>query len=358
MKKKIYVFSFLTILFSIPIIMLLKTPTKLDNGERRKLQTELNINAANIINGNVDDKLEEYLSDQFPFRSIFRHIKSRMNYNVFLKKEYDNIIIKGNIAIKVDNTFSYENVKKTTLKLQSLINDKLENNNCFFVLVPDKNCLIENVNYKKCIDIISSNINAKMISVNTKLYDYYKYDSHWNQKYIVGIANNILTEMNNKIDNIEYDEKEINDFLGVYSANTALNKTEAITYLNNDEIENAKVLNYETNKYTNVYDLSKLEDEKSLDKYDIFLSGAVSLLKIDNKQQTNGKTLIIFRDSYGSSITPLFIHYYSTIYLIDLRYISSNYIENFITFKPDDDIIFLYSTTIMETPENFKIISK
>ena len=42
------------------------------------------------------------------------------------------------------------------------------------------------------------------------------------------------------------------------------------------------------------------------------------------------KELVIFRDSFGSSISPLLINYYSKITIIDNRYISSNNYLNLI----------------------------
>ena len=42
---------------------------------------------------------------------------------------------------------------------------------------------------------------------------------------------------------------------------------------------NSSVYNYETKQYTQIYDYDKL---KSLDKYDIYLSGASSIIDIVN----------------------------------------------------------------------------
>ena len=61
-------------------------------------------------------------------------------------------------------------------------------------------------------------------------------------------------------------------------------------------IDNSSVYNYETKKYTKIYDYDKL---KSLDKYDIYLSGASSIIDIVNPTSNSNKELIVFRDSYG-----------------------------------------------------------
>jgi len=55
---------------------------------------------------------------------------------------------------------------------------------------------------------------------------------------------------------------------------------------------------------------------------------------------------VLFRDSFGSSIAPLFLENYSKITLVDLRYISKDVLENYIEFDKQD-VLFLYSTLVL-----------
>ena len=61
--------------------------------------------------------------------------------------------------------------------------------------------------------------------------------------------------------------------------------------------------NYETKKYTKIYDYDKL---KSLDKYDIYLSGPSSIIDIVNPTSIRDTELIVFLDSYGLSLIHIF----------------------------------------------------
>lgn len=97
--------------------------------------------------------------------------------------------------------------------------------------------------------------------------------------------------------------------------------------------------NYETKKYTDIYDYTKIN---SLDKYDIYLSGAVPIIDIINNNTSSDKELIVFRDSYGSSLIPLLIEGYKKITVIDIRYISSKILNKYIDFN-DQDVLFMYS---------------
>ncbi len=121
---------------------------------------------------------------------------------------------------------------------------------------------------------------------------------------------------------------------------------DTICYLTNEVIDSAQVWNMETGKTNPVYELDKLESEKSMDKYDIFLGGAVPLQIIDSPKAKTDKRLIIFRDSYTSSLAPLLLETYKEVTLVDLRYISSELIGEYVDFE-EADILFLYNTVVL-----------
>ena len=75
----------------------------------------------------------------------------------------------------------------------------------------------------------------------------------------------------------------------------------------------------------------------SLDKYDIYLSGAVSLISIENTENKTGRELVVFRDSFASSFVPLLVEGYDKITLIDTRYISPKILSQYIEFNGNYD---------------------
>ena len=101
--------------------------------------------------------------------------------------------------------------------------------------------------------------------------------------------------------------------------------------------------NYETGKYGSIYDESKLTGD---DLYEVFLSGSVSLLTIENPNAETDRELILFRDSYGSALAPLLVQGYRKITLVDVRYISSALLGRFLDFH-GQDVLFLYSTLVL-----------
>ena len=142
--------------------------------------------------------------------------------------------------------------------------------------------------------------------------------------------------------NATYEIQNKGEFYGTYYGQLSTNVTpDNIYILTNEIINNCILYNYETNKKSSIYTTTN-----SADKYDIFLSGAVPLISIENPNSKTEKELLLFRDSFGSSLAPLLVENYKKITLIDLRYISSSILENYIDFN-EQDVLFLYSSVVL-----------
>ena len=115
-------------------------------------------------------------------------------------------------------------------------------------------------------------------------------------------------------------------------------------------LKDCKVFSFETNGYTDVYNMEKLSGK---DPYDVFLSGSQSLLRIENPNAKTDRELIIFRDSFGSSVTPLLVQDYKTVTLVDIRYMDSRMLGKFLEFD-GQDVLFLYSTLVLNSGTTLK----
>ena len=85
-----------------------------------------------------------------------------------------------------------------------------------------------------------------------------------------------------------------------------------------------------------MYDKDKLS---SRDLYDVFLSGPVSVLTVENPAANTDKELIVFRDSFGSSMVPLLIPGYAKVTLVDIRYLPADKLGEFVEFG-NQDVLF------------------
>ena len=78
----------------------------------------------------------------------------------------------------------------------------------------------------------------------------------------------------------------------------------------------------------------------------MFLSGPVSLLEITNPAGPEDKTLVVFRDSFGSSLVPLLVEGYGRVILADLRYMPGSSLQDYVDIS-GADALFLYSTLVL-----------
>ena len=262
------------------------------------------------------DKLDGYLVDQFPLRDEYRSIKALYNYNVLNMLVNNDIYFKDNYIFKSmypTNKNSINNFVNHVNKTTEFMN---EDNNIYFVLVPDKNYYLEsddflNIEYDYIYNEISNIDNINFIDIRNvlSLDDYYETDTHWRQENISKVVNVIVDEMGYEYKDIEYKVNEYDKFYGVYYGESAINrKLETLRYLSNDTLDNVRVEYLEDKEFIKVYNVDKLN---GMDAYDVYLNGATPYIEIYNDNSTSNKELIIFRDSFGSSISPLLVEYYS-----------------------------------------------
>ena len=125
---------------------------------------------------------------------------------------------------------------------------------------------------------------------------------------------------------------------------------DTIRYLTNDTLESCTVYHYETGQTTGIYDGEK---GAGRDPYEWFLSGSESLLTVENPHAATERELVIFRDSFGSSLAPLLVPGYAKVTLADIRYLPSSQMGKYLTFT-DQDVLFLYSAPVLNNSETLK----
>ena len=336
-KNIVVTLSFLIFISFMLIINLLKKDTILSISERRKLQQFPKISINTLLNGSFFKSFENYTMDQFIQREAFRALKVNVEMSLLKKQDSNHIYVYDGKLIEQIYPLNEKSVANLTKKMNEIHRQYLtKNTNIYYTIVPDKNYFVKEnnlkLNYTRLKELMTKEIEwAKYIDIFDclDLSSYYATDSHWKQERLQKVVTRLASNMNLEI-NTNYTEKKIVDFKGVYAGQYPIQmKEDEIKILTNEVIENCIVYHYETNKETKVYDLTKIN---SLDKYDIYLSGATPLLTIENPNCNQQKELIVFRDSYGSSLVPLLIEGYAKITLIDTRYISPKVLNQYVDF--------------------------
>ena len=330
--------------------------------ERRKLEQFPEISLETLADGSFMTDFEKYTLDQFPMRDQMRSLKAWVSQNIFRKADNNEIYVEDGYAVKMEYPMKEKSINHALQKFEKLYEKYLKDNagNIYLSVIPDKNYFLAeesghlSMDYEKFYEMMREGMPyAEFIEISDLLTieDYYQTDVHWRQEQIVDVAERLADQMGVSISG-DYEKKTLEElFFGVYFGQSALNLPgEELHYLTNDVLEQCKTLNYENNQSLGIYDLEKV---KGNDPYEIYLSGPVSLLTIENEMAETEKELVVFRDSFGSSLIPLLAEGYAKITLIDIRYIQSDFLSNFVDFK-DKDVLFLYSTVVLSNSETLK----
>ena len=76
-------------------------------------------------------------------------------------------------------------------------------------------------------------------------------------------------------------------------------------------------------------------------------------LRITNPAASGDRELVVFRDSFGSSLIPLLVKDYATVTVVDTRYIDPALLGQYLQFE-NQDVLFVYSTLILNSSSALK----
>lgn len=368
LKDIVVTVTFVAFILFFFVINILKEPTDISIAERRKLNTLPQITVEKVINTKFMSEFESYALDQFVGRDTFRSIKAVMLYNILRQKDNNEVYVVDEHVSRYYANLNEIAVIDAAKKFNKVASQYLNNMNIYYSIIPDKNYYITqkynypHVDYTKLASLVNKYIkDMKYIDLFDilTLDDYYKTDSHWKQEKLGNVVNKIANTMNFEqyiLNNYKQNVKE--PFYGVYYGQSALPLPgEQLVYCTNSILENVKVKTL--NEKTLQMDETKIYVEDNFnnsDPYDIYLGGAKPLIIIENPNANNSRELILFRDSFGSSITPLLIEAYSKITVIDLRYIASPLLKDFVEFNEGQDVLFLYSTEVINNSSTLKVM--
>ena len=331
--------------------------------ERRHLAKCPALSLSSVANGSFMSGFESYMLDQFPLRDSFRTLKVAAAAKIFMQKDNNGLYSVGEHLSKLDFPTNYPSVDRAASRFRHVFDTYLKNSGAktYLCVIPDKNTFIASQNgypdkdYNALVKRLQSGFpQAEYIDISKLLSpdDFYYTDSHWRQEKILTAAAEIAKKMGAE----PIGECEVHDtgvpFYGVYYGQSALpHAPESLFYLDNAVIRGLKVYNVETSSDIPVYDLGAAAGR---DPYEMFLGGARSIIRITNPNTAKKRRLIIFRDSFGSSIAPLLTAGYSEITLVDIRYISPSALSKLVDFSGVSDVLFLYSASVINNSETIK----
>lgn len=353
--KKQHAFVILLIWACLTVFAWFSPSKTVSDSERRPLAQLPAITLDSISGGKFMADFEKYSLDQFPLRDGFRTVKSLVHQFVLGHRDNNGIYLQDGYAVKQEYPLKADSVEHALERLNHIYESYLEDSDVYMAVVPDKGYYLAEqagqlaMDYEALFSMVEAGMPwAEHIDLTgaLSLRSYYHTDTHWRQEQLLDAAGIICKAMGVAAPKAEdYTVTALErPFYGVYYGQAALPmKPETLYLMESDLLRDCTVYDHETGKNGSVYDLTKLD---SRDLYDVYLSGARAMLTIENPNGAADRELIVFRDSFGSSMIPLLVKDYAKVTLVDIRYVGSDMLEEFLDFH-GQDVLMLYSTLVL-----------
>lgn len=274
-----------------------------------------------------------------------------------------DVYVYQGYAVTTEAGYDQKSLDYAALKFQQLYDSYLTGNDghIYLSVVPDKGSFTAPpegytpASAQETADTLLAQLDFVQyvdIAPGLTLEDYYRTDPHWRQECLVATAQTLAQAMDVPLAG-DFQENAIDvPFYGAYAEKAGEPLVaDTLRYLTGEVLDACTVYDYETDAQETLYDLSAVETDTP---YDLYLQGSRSLLRIDSPLSATDKTLVVFRDSFGSSLIPLLAESYRTIYAVDIRYLSSQMVGRFLSFDGSEDVLFLYSTMVLQNSRTMK----
>ena len=335
----------------------------ISSSERRELARMPAVSLESIASGEFMSEFETYSVDQFPARDSFRRLKAITSFYVLGQKDNNGIFIRNGQASRLEYPLNRDSVDYAVGRINNIYSLYLKDTDisAYLCIIPDKNRYIaaENgypsIDYDSFTEQIASAVSeyAENIEISDLLEadDYFSTDIHWRQEKIIDVARRLAEKMDAPFGK-DFEEVTLDiPFWGVYAGQSALPlKADELKYITSPAIESATAFDYESSSEIPIYSMELAEGR---DPYEMYLCGSKSLITIDNPDAPSDKELVIFRDSFGSTLAPLLIDSYKKITLVDIRYLQSAFVGRFVEFDKQD-VLFLYSVPVLNNSSTMK----
>ena len=315
--------------------------------ERRVLEEYPGFIENGHFNDDFFDEADKYYSDHFLYRDLFRKAKGFVISDLLMIKEYNDIFSYDGFL------FKREKIDESAIRhnLQIINELKKDFQNSYLAIIPSKNEYLTSgfdmQTYDEIKKIIEDNSDIAYIDLKEllSLDDYYRTDIHWRQDKIEDIAKYLCQSLGVDYIDTEYEIKEYYPFYGSLYANiSGLIKADTLFYLDSDLFADLEIYSLEDG----IISMYETKELTSPDAYSLFLGGPEAYIKIVNNNIKSDDKLIVFRDSYASSLLPLLSLSFKEIDIIDLRYYNRELLSE-LDLDEKAVTLFIYGTEVFNS---------
>ncbi len=327
--------------------------------ESRVLAQRPKLTLSSLLTGDFMEKYEEYLTDQFVCRSMWKNLKVALKRIGGEREESGVLLGDDSQLFEQLETLNQDNISETTAALQAfaeahsdininmmLVPDAvtvLEDKRPYLATVPDQNYMITQVKLKLGEEIGWIDVTETLNEHSTEKI-YYQTDARWTSLgayYAFGAAVPQLGIVSDYTS--EYAAYPVSTtFNGTLAAKSGycLDVREQMDIYVPKGKDNDVVINYvdEQRKTTSLYDSSYLG---SSNPYGLFLGEDTSVVDIRTAAKSSRRMLVV-KDSFANCFIPFLTPHFREIVVVDPHYYSGT-LETIIETYRISDVLFLYS---------------
>ncbi|MFQ9511109.1 MAG: DHHW family protein, partial [Lachnospiraceae bacterium] len=319
MRKYSTMLMFLTIIFGLTILSILKKPVFFSENENRFLEQKPDFFITSLFDGSYTAKYESYITDQFIYRDSWIGIKTRSErllgrqdiHDVYFGK--DNYFIEKHTQEKFESTTALTNIDTLTAFIHQY--DSLNTLQSLNVLlVPTASEILKDklppfaapYPQKKYLNLVENAIGSDhFISIldtlneNKDAYIYYKTDHHWTAHGAYLAYREWATSIGlTPFDTNEFSIKTVTDtFFGTITPKIGIpvNPDSMELYIPPSNFSFNVTFDDKSTQYNSLYFFDALNKK---DKYTIYLDGNHPLTAISSNADSN-RNLLVIKDSYA-----------------------------------------------------------
>lgn len=374
MYKKLLIIIFAVLLAALPVLSAIYMPKEenaFSENENRYLASFPKISLDRLTNKSFMEGFDKWVSDMFAGRENW--ITAKNNTEKLLgKNEINGVYTRSDRMIQSWKDFDRTLTDKSLEAVNSFAKRHPEIP-VYFMLAPTAQEIYYDTlpanapaksqkNYiKYCYDALTSVTCIDVIGTlneNRERYIYYRTDHHWTSLGAYFAYAAAASKMNYTA--LPLGDFDIEHASGVFRG-TLYSKTLDLS-VTSDIIDIYTVASGEPEVYLNIPGNRNEENFNSLyfreylekkDKYSTFLGTNSPVMNIKSGLKDNDRKLLVFKDSYAHCLIPFFAKNYSTITVLDMRYINVDYSE-LVNVEEYDQVLFVYNVISFSEDGNIR----
>ena len=333
--------------------------------ENRSLAQRPSLSLSSLKDGSFFTDFGSYYADQFLLRDLWMSIKFHADF-LMNQREFSGVFVGKDGYLLADPEKPDKNAVSKTVTAMNAFAEEFSDREMNMILVPDAATILgENLPANAPVRDQLSDIRAfqmdladtiRTIDAASALKShateriYYRTDHHWTSEGAYAVFRAAADSLKLDADDVRFKAHTVSEsFQGTLASKSGdHHRHDQITIYEPQGTDALYVVNYPDlqTRSRSMFVSAQLEEK---DQYTVFFGGNHPLVEIQTTVD-NGRSLLIFKDSYANSFIQFLTPFYQTIIMVDPRY----YYDDVSIVMRDygvTDVLYLYSadTLLVDT---------